>query len=283
LKSAARIFGFAAIAAATLPASAPAEDFVVNFSTDLLSDSIERGITQSAHRPAVSSTIELQKDWFYVSTEISTVKPPTSPVAEVGLGVGIRPTIPGFEKTLDIDINVVRYQYPGATPIDASGSGAFTEAEASAIYHFPRGFHLGAEVAYSPNYNNSGAHSVHAAVHAKLDLPQIRWLPVDSSYLWGKVGRMQFGTVSEALGGFQLPNYTHWLLGVGFKKDPFTLELNYTNTTLSREDCFIQTGDPSAAPGGIVSDPNPLGQRSTWCGPAFFAKLTFDFSSDQSK
>jgi len=61
------------------------------------------------------------------------VKPPTNPAAEVGFGAGIRPVIPGFEKTLEIDINVIRYLYPGATPVDASGSGAYTEAEASVI------------------------------------------------------------------------------------------------------------------------------------------------------
>jgi hypothetical protein len=106
-------------------------------------------------------------------------------------------------------------------------------------------------------------------------------MALDSYYVCGKIRRMQFGTV--ALGGYQLPNYNHWLLGAGFKKNPFTLELNYTNTNLSRENCYIRTGDVGASPGGMVRDANPLGLRSTWCGPAFYAKFTFEFSTEKKK
>lgn len=250
-------------------------------STDLMSDSIDRGITQTAHRPGVAGTVELQKDWIYVSTEISSVKLPTTPAAEVVFGAGIRPTIPGHEKDIELDIGVVRHLYPGATPVDASGSGAYTEAEASVNFKLTPEFSLAPEIAYSPSYNNSGAWSLHTAAQIKVDLPKPRWMPLDSYYFWSKVGRMTFGTVSAALGGYQLANYTHWLLGVGFKKDPFTLELNYSNTDLSRENCFIQTGDPAATPGGTMTDANPLGLRSNWCGPAFFAKLSFEFSTEK--
>jgi uncharacterized protein (TIGR02001 family) len=286
LRGAAQIVVATAIATATPLAPAAAEGpalpggLVLNFNADLMSDSIDRGITQTAHRPGVASTVELQKDWFYVSTEISSVKPPTSPAAEVGVGAGIRPTIPGLPN-LDIDVNVIRYFYPGATPVDASGSGAYTEAEASVLYHLTERFSLGGEVAYSPDWNDSGARSVHTAAHAKIDFRPPAWLPVDSYYFWSKLGRMQFSSVSSALGGYQLPNYTHWVLGLGFKKDSFTLELNHTNTTLSRENCYIHTGDPAASGGGAITDTNPAGLRSTWCGPAFYAKLSFEISSDK--
>src|SRR4051812_34432956 len=90
LRGAAQILVAASVATAT-PLTAPSADepvlpggLVLNFSADLTSDSIDRGITQTAHRPGVTGTVELQKDWFYVSTEISSVKPPTSPAAEVG-------------------------------------------------------------------------------------------------------------------------------------------------------------------------------------------------------
>jgi uncharacterized protein (TIGR02001 family) len=279
---AARILAAVAIVTA-MPASAPADDFVLRFTADMMSDGIDRGMTHTEHRPGFTGTIDLQKDWFYLAAEISNLKAPTAPAAEIAFGGGIRPVIPGYEDTFEIDIGVLRYAYPRATPVDASGSGAWTEAEASVIYHPTKYLSLGAEVAYSPDYNNSGARSVHTAGHVKFDFSPPNWLPIQSYYLWGKLGRMQFTNVSSGLGAYHLPNYTHWLLGGGLRKDPFTFEVNYTNTTLSRENCYILTGDPGASGGGAVSDPNPLGLRSNWCGPAVYAKLTFEFSTEKKK
>jgi uncharacterized protein (TIGR02001 family) len=282
LRGAAPIVAATAVAAASLPAFSAEDDFVLKFSADLMSDSIARGITQTAHRPGVTGTVDLQKSWFYVTTEISNVKPPTSPAAEVAVGGGIRPEIAGHEDDVEIDIGVLRYSYPGATPLDATGSGGYTEAEASIIYKYNKYFTLGAEVAYSPDVSNTGARSWHSAGHVKFDFSPYNWLPqFDSYYLWGKLGRVQSSTVSSALGGYQLPSYTHWILGAGLKHKAFTLEVNYTNTTLSRENCYIITGDPAASAGGMMTDANPLGLRSNWCSQAVHAKLSFEFPPDK--
>src|SRR3954469_16488910 len=93
---AARSYVAAGVALMSLPAAA-ADEPVLKFTTDLKSDSIDRGITQTAHRPGVTSGVDLQKNWLYVTTEISSVKLPANPAAEVALGVGLRPTLPGFE------------------------------------------------------------------------------------------------------------------------------------------------------------------------------------------
>jgi len=162
-----------------------------------------------------------------------------------------------------------------------AGAEPIPKRKRRSSYKFTPQFSLGGEVDYSPSYNNSGARAINTAVQAKIDLKAANWMPLDSYYFWGKLGRMQFGTVSSALGGYQLPNYTHWLLGVGFKKDPFTLEVNYTNTTLTRENCYIITGDPAASPGGAMTDANPLGLRSNWCSPSVYANLTFEFPPDK--
>ena len=59
-----------------------------------------------------------------------------------------------------------------------------------------------------------------------------------------------------------------------FTRGVFNLDLRYYDTNLSKEDCFVFTGDRSAVPGGRinpVTDPNGL--LSSWCGATFVAKF----------
>ena len=57
----------------------------------------------------------------------------------------------------------------------------------------------------------------------------------------------------------------------------FKLGLNYTDTNLPKENCYVLTGDVAAAPGGI-SNPgdNPSGLRSALCGATFSATLAIE-------
>ena len=59
----------------------------------------------------------------------------------------------------------------------------------------------------------------------------------------------------------------------------FNLDLRYYDTNLSKESCFVFTGDPNARPGGRP-DPvtNPDGLTSRWCGATFVAKLWFELN-----
>jgi hypothetical protein len=84
------------------------------------------------------------------------------------------------------------------------------------------------------------------------------------------------GNQSLALGGFPLPAYVNWNAGVTFSRKVFNLDLRYYDTNLSKEDCFVFTGDPNATPGGSV-DPvrNPEGLTSRWCSATFVAKFWF--------
>jgi hypothetical protein len=84
---------------------------------------------------------------------------------------------------------------------------------------------------------------------------------------------------SASLGGFPLPSYTNWSLGISFDREPFSLSFTYSNTNLTKENCFVFTGDPNAAPGGVI-DPvtNPMGLRSNWCGAVFVGSLSWEFS-----
>src|SRR5260221_3196786 len=80
--------------------------------------------------------------------------------------------------------------------------------------------------------------------------------------------------LSASGGGLPLPDFTNWHAGLTFSYRVFKLGLNYTDTNLSRENCYVLTGDVAAAPGGI-SNPgdNPFGLRSALCGATFSATL----------
>jgi hypothetical protein len=94
--------------------------------------------------------------------------------------------------------------------------------------------------------------------------------------LTGSAGYSWFGNQSAALSGFPLPAYLNWNAGVTFARQVFNLDLRYYDTNLSKENCFVFTGDPNAAPGGRI-DPvtNPQGLVSGWCSATFVAKFWF--------
>ena len=43
-----------------------------------------------------------------------------------------------------------------------------------------------------------------------------------------------------------MPAYLNWNAGVSFTRKIFNLDLRYYDTNLSKEDCFVLTGDPNA-------------------------------------
>ena len=92
-------------------------------------------------------------------------------------------------------------------------------------------------------------------------------------------GYSRFGNQAPQLGGFPLPAYLNWQAGVTFTHKAFNLDLRYYDTNLSKENCFVFTGDPNARLGGRA-DPvtNPAGLVSNWCGATFVAKAWFAFN-----
>ena len=102
-------------------------------------------------------------------------------------------------------------------------------------------------------------------------------LPTDISVSFtGGAGYSWFGNQSQELGGFPLPAYLNWQAGVTFTRKMFNLDLRYYDTNLSKENCFVFTGDPNARPGCSI-DPvtNPEGLMSRWCSATFVAKVSF--------
>ncbi len=119
---------------------------------------------------------------------------------------------------------------------------------------------LGANVYYTPSWLHTGALGTYCSGTAKVTL-SATMLPKDiGMYLSGELGRQALGTVNfDALvypTPADLPDYTTWNVGVGFTWKVFTLDLRYSDTNLSKSNCFILTGDNGAGVGGTVSTLN---------------------------
>ena len=122
----------------------------------LMSDYIYRGISYSAHQPALGAYVDVQHGWLYAWTNFNSVKFSTSPAAELTMAAGIRPTLGPFE----FDIGAAYYYYPGEIGPDLSN---YWEAHATMSHKLTEKVTLGATLAYAPNVWQSGAWGTYAA------------------------------------------------------------------------------------------------------------------------
>jgi uncharacterized protein (TIGR02001 family) len=231
----------------------------------IASDYIYRGTTLSDRKPAIGAGVEATYGWLYAGATAATVKLPTSPSAELTFAGGIRPSF----ANIDFDFGAIYFLYPSEIP----GSNVdYWEASARADTAIGESFRAAGGFAYSPNVSNTGAWGWYAAAGLGYEVPAR--LPLDVSVLiTGAAGYSWFGNQSPALGGFELPAYLNWHVGMTFTRKLFNLDLRYYDTNLSKENCFVFTGDPNARPGGrIDSVTNPTGLMSNWCGATFVAK-----------
>jgi len=263
---------------ATEAASGAADQSKLMIGSMLISDYIYRGISYSAHQPSVATYIDAQQGWLYGYTNFNSVRFSTSPAVEVTMAVGARPTLGPFER--------VRYRRGLLLLSRRARAGAvqLLGGARDGIVQADRQDHAGTD-AYSPNVWQTGAWGTYAAGTFSFDLPS-ELVPTDVGWtLSVDIGRWLFGPtssgggVSAAGGGLPLPDFTNWRAGLTFTYRVFKLGLNYTDTNLSKENCFIMTGDLGALPGGIANPGNnPFGLRSALCGATFSATLGFDIN-----
>jgi uncharacterized protein (TIGR02001 family) len=236
-------------------------------------DYIYRGTTLSARQPAVGAAFEAALGMIYAGSSIASVKLPSQPAAEITMAGGIRPKL----WDVNFDFGWTYFFYPGETPPPGVFAGIeYWEAAARADTKIGELLRVGGGFAYSPNVSNTGAWSKYAAFGMGIDLPG-NALPQDiTATVTGGAGYFWFGHQSAALGGFPLPAYLNWNAGVTFTRQRLNLDLRYSDTNLSKENCYVFTGDPNATPGGSI-DPvrNPEGLTSRWCGATFVAKFWF--------
>ncbi|WP_160169099.1 TorF family putative porin [Bradyrhizobium sp. Ai1a-2] len=243
--------------------------FAYTFAAGMASDYIYRGVTLSAHQPAVGAAFEARFGSFYAGSTVTSVKLPSEPAAELSFTSGFRPSLSGF----DFDIGVTYFLYPGEVGgIDTD----YFEFVGRVDRKLTDTVRVAAGFAYSPNVSNTGAWSKYAAAGIGIELPKLGLLPDVTASFTTSAGYLWFGNQSAALGGFALPAYATFNAGVTFKRNHFNFDLRYYDTSLSRENCFVFTGDPGARPGGRI-DPvtNPEGLTSSWCRSAVVGKVWF--------
>jgi uncharacterized protein (TIGR02001 family) len=248
-------------------------DGLIEFSAraGIATDYIYRGTTLSAHQPAFGGAFEAALKIFYAGATVASINLPTRPDAELTATMGVRPKL----GKVDFDFSVTRFFYPGETVLPGQFAGIeYWESIARADAPLGDLFRGAVGFAYSPNVSNTGAWSKYAAFGLGFEVPH-DVLPQDLSVsITGGAGYFWFGTQSAALGGFPLPAYLNWNAGVTFSRKAFNFDLRYYNTNLSKENCFVFTGDPGATPGGRP-DPitNPEGLMSRWCSATVVAKF----------
>jgi uncharacterized protein (TIGR02001 family) len=239
------------------------------------SDYIYRGTTLSDHGPAAGAAFETRFGALYAGTTVATVKLPTQPAAEFTFAGGVRPKI----ATIDFDLGVTYFAYPGERLPGETNGINYWEAVIRGDRSIGEQVRIAAGYAYSPNVSNSGAWSQYAAAGIGYDVPG-RLLPQNLAVSFSAAaGYSWFGNQAVQLGGFPLPAYLNWQAGVTFTHKAFNLDLRYYATNLSKENCFVFTGDPNARPGGRVNlVTNPDGLVSNWCGATLVAKAWFAFN-----
>jgi uncharacterized protein (TIGR02001 family) len=265
--------GLAAEAPADMTSPRDATPFELNVRGGFASDYIYRGVTLSDRKPAVGAGLEAALGLLYAGATVTSVKLPSQPAAEITMSGGVRPKL----WDIDFDFGWTYFLYPGETvPVGAFAGIDYWEAVARADTRIGEALRVAGGFAYSPNVSNTGAWSKYAAFGLGIDLPRAALPRNVTASLTGSAGYFWFGNQSAALGGFPLPAYVNWNAGMTFTHQIFNLDLRYYDTNLSKENCFVFTGDPNAAPGGAI-DPvtNPLGLTSRWCSATFVAKFWF--------
>lgn len=258
------------------------------YGAKFMSDYIVRGISNSAHRPAGSVYGELRYGWFYTGLAATNVTLATSPLAEVDISAGIRPTW----GPLTLDFGAVYYAYPsnhqqwfigGAIPV-TTFKNSYTALPTTAfdpsyieIYFKPSWalndyLTLGGQLAYAPNWNRYNAHSLYSEINAKVT----PFANTDYSGLSisGAFGHYYLGMSDASYGGsyidpdyaflstgilgtkgFKFASYNTWNVGASYNWNVVTLDLRYYDSNLTRAGCFLNTSDPS---GNLVASLNTL-------------------------
>ena len=120
-----------------------------------------------------------------------------------------------------------------------------------------------------------------------MTLPSFRlgWGVVDEVgwYISGEAGYYWLGTTDLVVGVYNpainLPDYATWNVGFAFTWKVATLDLRYYDTNLSKGNCNVLTGDPTAVFQASAVSAINNGNVSKWCSASFVAALKFDLTA----
>jgi len=292
------------VKAVKAPAAAPSP-WDLAFGAAVMNDYIFRGVTQSNHKVSGAAYIEPRYNvnpnlQLYVGTSFETIKFPNDAKVELDLYGGVRPTF----GPIALDLGAWYYGYPGGTCYadgilcpQVLANGNFVKANLSfwEFYFKPTwnvndSLAIGGNFFYSPSFLNSGAPGTYVSATVKYTAPASMAIAKDIGwYVSGEFGQQYLGTSDAFYGVPAFPNgidyadYNTWNIGVGFTWKQATLDLRYSDTDLSQANCNAFTGDNTATANGSFSPINPSGVGSKWCGAAFVAKLSLDFTASALK
>ena len=290
--------------AAALPPPPPPSPWDIAFGASGTTDYIWRGITQSNHKPSVTAYTELRYNvspalQLYGGMAGNSISFPNQAAGEFDFFGGFRPTF----GALALDFGAQYYYYPGGTcyfggvpgclaaPLGnfvAKEKWSFWEVYAKGVWTITDQWALGFNVFGTSNILNTGASGTYVSGTAKYTAPTSAAVGGIGWYISGEVGEQFLGT-SDSFYGTGIPgnpyqfgtpyqDYLTWNVGVGFTWKVFTLDLRYYDTNLSKGDCAVYTSAFNATFSAPVSNYNPLGVASNWCGERFVAKLAFDMT-----
>ncbi len=208
---------------------------------------------------------------LYAGVSGESIKFANNAAAEIDFYGGIRPTF----GPLALDFGIWEYYYPGgncygtgvlgpAAPdcFNPAGLPNLNAAKADASFFEVYGkatytlgdFAFGPTFYYSPNFLNTGADGEYLSGIVTYTAPSSMALfgGAVGWYASGEFGHQWFGTSDPFYGnahrfcpnGIPEPDYNTWNVGVGFTWKVFTLDLRYSDTDLSKEECNAFTSDP---------------------------------------
>ena len=276
-------------AAIAPPAPVSVNGFDFAWGGKLMSDYISRGVSQSGGYPSATAYGEARYNigdtQLYAGIQGWAVKLPTSPSAEIDLYGGVRQTIGKFT----VDLGGIYYWYPGNTnqywingltvvntqvrpgPLFTATTAkdpSFLELYAKPSFNITDSFNVGANVYWSPNWNNYGFNSTYVSATAKYTFGE------SGFSVSGEFGRQYLGTTkaTSIYGQFAFPSYNSWNAGISYAYKVFTVDARYYGSSLSKAQCYAVGSDPKGNVNGIVSG------VSNWCGNRFMVSLSADMT-----
>jgi hypothetical protein len=297
---------------AKAPAPADVSPWDFAFGAALTSDYRFRGVAQSNRQPSVSVYAEPRYNvtpdlQLYVGTGVASISFPNRAAAEVDVYGGIRPTF----GPVAFDFGVFGYLYPGGQCFNAAAlpgqpgfsaqclangnqplngnviksNLSFYEVYGKVTWTVNDTVALGANVYYTPSFLNSGAAGTYASGTAKFTAPSA-WFGDSGvgAYLSGEYGYQWLGTSDAFYGNIKFKDYGTWNVGIGFTYKVFTLDIRYSDTSLSRGDCNAFTGDHTTTDFGYPTAANNVAPfpGSRWCGAAGIVKFSADLTALQN-
>lgn len=256
-------------------AAAKPSPFDVEFGAQAVSDYVYRGFSITSRKPTVQGYARAVYHGFYAGMQATPIDVPFRAPAVLDFYAGHR--MPLGPVLLENRVNY--YHFPDSVVPNTNTPGKFDywEIQTRPMWTVNDSLLLFVHAAYAPSFINLGASQTWLSGIAVLKgpLPQV---PGWGGYISGELGHQWMGTNNSNV---NIPDYFAWNLGVGLVHGPLTFDIRYFDSSMTREECWIMTGDHRALPGGVPSPGNPFGLRSNWCGATLVGKVAFDLTASK--